>query len=266
MDIGTRLGHYDITGRLGAGGMGEVYRARDSKLDRDVAIKVLPEAVATDSTLLARFEREAKMLAAVVHPNIATVHGVEAAGDRPYLVMELVHGTTLADRLGDGPLPLEEAKEIITQIARGLEAAHKQAIVHRDLKPANIVITPDGLVKIIDFGIAKALAPETDSAALGTPPDGPTAALELTATGTQIGTAPYMSPEQVRGGEIDARADIWAFGCVAYETLTGRRAFDRKTAADTLSAILREEPDWEGLPPETPARSPTPWPRPASTP
>lgn len=234
--------------QLGAGGMGEVYRAHDRDLDRDVAIKILS---ADDATSLARFRREAKLLAAINHPNIATVHGVHTSPDGPYLVMEVVEGNTLTDRLDEGPIPVEEALRICAQIARGVEAAHTQGIVHRDLKPANVVVLADGRVKVLDFGIAKTLAasapPESDA-----PTAMATVSPELTAVGAVVGTAPYMSPEQVRGQPVDERCDIWGFGCILYELLTGQRAFGAETPADTLSAVLEHEPDWMALPSAVP--------------
>jgi serine/threonine protein kinase len=216
---GTRLGAYEITGSLGAGGMGEVYRATDTRLEREVAIKVLPESVAADANRIARFEQEAKTLAVLNHPNIAQIHGLEQADGMTALVMELVDGPTLADRIAKGPLPPEEALGIAMQIADALEAAHGRGIVHRDLKPANIKLRSDGTVKVLDFGIAKAL--ETRAGMSG--PQAPSLTTPaMTQAGILLGTAAYMSPEQARGKAVDQRADIWAFGCVLYEMLTGR--------------------------------------------
>jgi serine/threonine protein kinase len=236
---GTAFGAYLVSGLLGAGGMGEVYRARDPKLGRDVAIKVLPEAVANDPDRLSRFTREARLLAALNHPNVGAIYEVEDAGGLRGLVLELIEGPTLADRLGGGALPAREALGIARQIAAALEAAHAKGIIHRDLKPANVKLTPAGVVKVIDFGIAKAMA--DDSA-------GAPGSLTATSTGMIVGTAAYMSPEQARGGPIDKRTDIWAFGCVLYEMLTGRQPFDAVTASDQIARILEHEPAWDKLP------------------
>ncbi len=231
--------------------MGEVYRARDSRLGRDVAIKVLPEAVAKDHERLARFEREAQVLASLNHPNIATIHGVEDSGGAHALVMELVEGPTLEDRIAQGPIPVEEALPIAREIAEGLEYAHERGIIHRDLKPANVKLTGDGKVKILDFGLAKALDPVAGALS----PDvtrSPTITAAATQAGVVIGTAAYMSPEQARGKSVDKRADIWAFGCVLSEMLTGKRLFHGETVSDTLAAVLRADIDWETLPAGTP--------------
>ena len=245
---GTRLGPYEIRAPLGAGGMGEVYRATDTRLGREVAIKVLPQAVAADPERLARFEREAKVLASLNHPAIAAIYGVEESGPAKALVMELVEGPTLSDRLLSGPLALDEALRVARQIAAALEAAHDKGIVHRDLKPANVKLTADGDVKVLDFGLAKALdAPGSSDLA-----QSPTITAMATQHGVILGTAAYMSPEQARGGAVDKRADIWAFGCVLYEMLTGRRPFAEDTVSDTLAAVLRGEVDWSALPPATP--------------
>jgi hypothetical protein len=251
--IGTSLSHYRITGRLGRGGMGEVYRATDANLGRDVAIKVLPEEVAGDPDRLARFRREAQLLAALDHPNVAHVYGLEEAAGKPFLVLELVEGEDLAERLRRGALPVDEAADVARQIAEALEEAHERGIVHRDLKPANVKLTPDGRVKVLDFGLAKAL---TDHLASGPAPDAsqsPTLAAHGTQAGVILGTAAYMSPEQARGKAVDRRADIWAFGCVLFELLTGRPLFAADTVSDTLAAVLRSEPDWSSLPAGTPA-------------
>jgi Tol biopolymer transport system component len=237
---GARLGAYEIIGPLGAGGMGEVYRALDSSLGRDVAIKVLPEAVAHHPERLARFEREARLLASLSHPNIAVVHGLERSAGSCYLVMELVKGETLAERSTRGAMPLQETLDIFKQIAEGLEAAHGQSIIHRDLKPANIMVTPNGTAKILDFGLAKVVSPE-DSGFLS---QSPTLSSSPTMAGIVMGTAAYMSPEQARGDPVDRRTDIWAFGCLLYEAVTGRRAFPGRTTSDTIATVLREEPDW----------------------
>ncbi|MEE9235637.1 MAG: protein kinase, partial [Candidatus Acidoferrales bacterium] len=247
---GTRLGHYKVLEPIGAGGMGEVYRARDSKLDRDVALKVLPEAFSKDAERMARFTREAHVLASLNHPNIAAIYGVEESGDTRCLVLELVEGPTLAERLRPGPLPLEDALPLARQIAEALEAAHEKGIVHRDLKPSNIKVTEAGTVKVLDFGLAKALEPET---APTDPSRSPTVSEIATRSGVILGTATYMSPEQARGARVDKRADVWAFGCVLYEMLTAKRTFQSDSVQDTLAAVLRAEPDWNRLPPETPA-------------
>src|ERR1700739_1549193 len=211
---GTRLGSYEVVAQIGAGGMGKVYRARDTKLGRDVAIKVLPEAFAHDADRLARFQREAKMLAALNHPNIATIHGLEQSNGTSYLVMELVSGETLADRVKrDGAVPIEEALTIAKQIAEALEAAHEKGIIHRDLKPSNVKVTPEGKVKVLDFGLAKAFAGDGVNE---DPSNSPTLSVAATMHGVILGTAAYMSPEQARGKSVDKRTDIWAFGCVLY--------------------------------------------------
>jgi Tol biopolymer transport system component len=242
---GHRLGVYEVGEQIGAGGMGEVYRARDTRLGRDVAIKVLPGGFVTDRDRLARFAREARMLAALNHPNIATIHGVEEADGVRALVMELVPGETLAERIVRGPLKIADALTIAIQIADALDAAHEKGVVHRDLKPANIKVTPSGAVKVLDFGLAKA----TDANAA----DAPTITVGGTGTGVIVGTAAYMSPEQARGQPVDKRTDIWAFGCVLYEMLTGRAAFHATTISDTIARVLDREPDWSTLPAATPA-------------
>jgi eukaryotic-like serine/threonine-protein kinase len=243
---GSRVGSYEVSDLLGAGGMGEVYRARDTRLGRDVAIKILPERFASDSDRRARFEREAQLLASLNHPNIATVHGLE---DRA-LVMELVEGPTLADRLRRGPLPIPEALAIARQLVDALEAAHGRGIVHRDLKPANVKVRPDGTVKVLDFGIAKLSASAvTDGIADVT---GDVTAFGETRPGLVLGTTAYMSPEQARGHSVDARTDIWAFGCVLFELLTGAAPFDGGTVTDTVAAILERQPSWGRLPAGTP--------------
>ena len=239
------LGHYEILEPLGRGGMGEVFRARDTKLERDVAIKVLPEDFVNDEDRLARFEREAKLLAALNHPNIATIHNLEEDGDTHFLVLELVKGVPLDRRLGKGSLSIEEALDLGRQAAEALEAAHAEGIIHRDLKPANIIVTPEGRVKVLDFGVAKIVQPKGDLA-------GTAHETDLTMAGKLVGTAPYMSPEQIRGRPADVRSDIWSFGCVLFEALSGRPAFVRNTAAETMSAILEHEPDFDALPASTP--------------
>jgi serine/threonine-protein kinase len=247
---GTRLGPYEILAPLGAGGMGEVYRATDSKLRREVAIKVLPAAFGEDPERLARFEREAQVLASLNHPNIAAIYGLEEGQGIRALVMELVEGDDLSALIARGPLPVSEALPIARQIAEALEAAHEQGIVHRDLKPANIKVRADGAVKVLDFGLAKAMDPAGISAA--DPANSPTLTGRATQLGMILGTAGYMSPEQARGKAVDKRADIWAFGVVLYELLTGRLAFAGETVSDTLAAVLKTDPDWGALPAGTP--------------
>ena len=253
LEPGTRLGPYEITAQIGVGGMGEVYRATDTKLDRQVAIKVLPEAVASDPERLARFDREAKTLAALNHPGIAAVYGLEDSDGSKALVMELVEGPTLADRIAQGAIPVDEALPIAKQIAEALEAAHAQGIIHRDLKPANIKLRPDGTVKVLDFGLAKAMEP-----AAGVSPSAfmsPTITTPaMTQAGMILGTAAYMSPEQARGKPVDKRADIWAFGCVLYEMLTGRRAFEGEDLSLTLARVLERDVDLDALPSSCPER------------
>jgi serine/threonine protein kinase len=228
--------------------MGEVYRAKDTELDREVAVKVLLEAVAQDPDRIARFEREARLLASLSHQNIATLHGLEEHEGQRYLVMELAEGATLAERLERGFLPADEALEIALQIAKGLEAAHEAGIVHRDLKPANVLLSPEGRVKVLDFGLAKAWQAEEGDSDLT---HSPTLTAQMTAGGVLLGTAAYMSPEQARGKLLDNRTDIWAFGCVLYEMLTGQKPFQGETVTDVLAAVLTFEPDWESLPETT---------------
>jgi len=243
--IGTTLSHYEILEKLGAGGMGVVYRARDTKLGRDVAIKVLPADVSQDAERLSRFEREARLLASLNHPNVATLHGFEEDSGRRFLVMELVEGETLAERIARHPLPLEEALPLFRQMAEGLEAAHEKGIIHRDLKPSNVKITPEGKVKVLDFGLAKAFA---SSPAGGRQSESPTVTRSPSESGVILGTAAYMSPEQARGKTLDKRTDIWAFGCCLFEALTGRAAFLGETVSDTIAKILEREPAWGALP------------------
>ncbi len=275
LTAGTRLGTYEIVSLLGIGGMGEVYRARDTKLHREVAIKVLPEAFTEDPERLARFEREARLLASLNHPNIAGIYGLEESNGTRFLVLELVPGQTLAEaihgtatekeraaraaegesgRAGghSGALDIEDALKICSQIAEALEAAHEKGIIHRDLKPANIKITPDEKVKVLDFGLAKAFAPAESSPNLSMSPTSPTLALGSMRSGVILGTAPYLSPEQARGKPLDKRTDIWSFGCVLYEALTGCQAFFGETVSDTIAAILQREPDWNALPESVP--------------
>ena len=248
LSVGLQLGPYEILSPLGAGGMGEVYRARDSRLGREVAIKVLRDDFAQDPERLARFEREARLLASLNHPNIATIYGLEEANGLRFLVMELVPGPTLADRLQGRPLALGEVLAVGRQVAEGLEAAHEKGVIHRDLKPSNIKVTPQGRVKLLDFGLAKALAPEASD------PWHLTVSFEATRDGVILGTPAYMSPEQARGKPLDKRTDLWSFGCVLYEMLAGTRAFAGETGSDVLVAILEREPDWSALPATTPAR------------
>ena len=247
---GADVGPYRVIALLGAGGMGEVFRARDSKLHRDVALKVLPSAFEFDPDRLARFRREAQMLAALNHPHIAAIYGLEESKGRQALVLELVEGDTLAKRIEGGPLRLADALTMARQIAEALQAAHDKGIIHRDLKPANIKVTPAGVVKVLDFGLAKTAAGDLP---LTNAWPAPTEAGE-TRVGAILGTAAYMSPEQARGEEVDARTDVWAFGCVLFEMLAGRRAFAADTAADSLGKILDQEPDWSVLPTSTPAK------------
>jgi serine/threonine-protein kinase len=250
---GSRLGSYEVVGALGAGGMGEVYRALDTRLDRHVAIKILPEAVRADPERTARFEREAKLLASLNHPNIAGIYGLERASDEQFIVMELVEGETLADRIARGPIPVPEALQIAKQIAEALEAAHEAGVIHRDLKPANVKVRPDGTVKVLDFGLAKALGGDslTSSATLTNSPT-ITSPVAVTGVGTLLGTAAYMSPEQAVGKGADKRSDLWAFGVVLLEMLTGRPVFAGETISHVLAAVLRDEPDWARLPSATP--------------
>jgi Tol biopolymer transport system component len=248
---GARVGVYEITAQIGEGGMGEVYRARDTKLDRDVAIKILPEAFANDSDRLARFQREAKTLASLNHPNIAIIHGLEEAGDVHALVMELVEGDDLSQRIAHGAIPLDETLPIAKQIAEALEAAHEHGIIHRDLKPANIKVRADGTVKVLDFGLAKAMEPTgAMSASASMSPTITTPA--MTHAGIILGTAAYMSPEQARGRPVDKRSDVWSFGAVVFEMLTGRRAFAGADITETMVSVISKEPEWALLPSSTP--------------
>ena len=250
--IGRSLGIYEITELLGKGGMGEVYRGRDPQLKRDVAIKVLPEAVASDPQRLARFEREAQLLAALNHANIAAIYGLGEADGTRFLVLELVEGETLEERLQRGSLDVHTALQIGKQIAEALEEAHGKGIVHRDLKPGNVKVTPEGRVKVLDLGLAKALVEEGGVKQAMDLSQSPTMAVGGTVAGVILGTAAYMSPEQARGKVVDARADIWSFGCVMYELLAARRAFGGETVSDTMAAILKEEPAWGALPADVP--------------
>ena len=255
LERGTRLGPYEIESVLGAGGMGEVYRARDTLLKRDVAIKVLPLAFAGDPERIARFQREAEVLATLNHPNIAAIHGLHDSDGVRSLVLEFVDGPTLADRIGARPMPLDEVLAIARQIADALEAAHARGIIHRDLKPANVKVRPDGTVKVLDFGLAKALEARSaqESVNFGVSQSPTITSPAMTRVGVVLGTAAYMSPEQARGHDADERSDLWAFGCVLFEMLTGRRAFEGDEVSDTLAAVLRAEPDVSALPNTTPA-------------
>ena len=254
LSAGTRLGQYDVVASIGAGGMGEVYRARDTRLGRSVALKALPPGFADDAERRARFEREAQILAALNHPHIAAIHGFEQIDGHRFLVLELVDGGTLADRIQNGPVPVDAALEIAREIALALEAAHEKGIVHRDLKPSNIAFTAGGSVKVLDFGLARA-TPEGQAARDANPDHSPTitSPVTLTGLGVILGTAAYMSPEQARGAVADARSDVWGFGCVLYEMLTGARAFEGTDVSDTLAAVLRSPPDWTRLPGTVPA-------------
>ncbi|MGH9662562.1 MAG: serine/threonine-protein kinase, partial [Bryobacteraceae bacterium] len=242
---GTRLGPYEILELLGAGGMGEVYRAHDPRLGRDVALKVLSAVFARDADRMARFQREAQVLASLNHPNIATLHGLEESGEVRALVMELVEGATLA-----GPLALPDALAIARQITEGLEAAHEKGVIHRDLKPANVKVTPQGVVKLLDFGLAKALDDVPGASSSGA---SPTLSLAATRAGVILGTAAYMSPEQARGKPVDRRADIWAFGVVLVEMLTGHPMYGGEMVADILASVINAPPPMDRLPADTPA-------------
>ena len=249
--LGTTVSHYKILEKIGQGGMGEVYRAEDTSLKREVAIKVLPEQFTQDPQRLARFEREAQLLAQLNHPNIAAIYGFEEADATHFLVLELVPGETLAERVAKGALPVDETLEFCRQIAEGVEAAHEKGVIHRDLKPANVKVTPEGKVKILDFGLAKAFEAETPVTDIS---QSPTLTEEMTRAGVILGTAAYMSPEQAKGKPVDKRADIFAFGCLLYELLTGKRAFEGETITETLGAIIHKAPDWEALPGATSQR------------
>ncbi len=247
--IGKTLGHYQISGHIGKGGMGEVFQAKDQVLGRDVAIKVLPDEFARDTDRVARFQREAKLLASLNHPNIAAIYGLEQSEGKNFLVLELVEGQTLADRIKAGPIPVEESLKLALQIAEALEAAHEKGVIHRDLKPANIKVTPDAKVKVLDFGLAKAYAGDQEVNLSNSP----TLSDAATRQGVILGTAAYMSPEQAKGKNVDKRADIWAFAVVLFEMLTGRQLFTGETVSETLAAVLMREPDWSLLPRNTPA-------------
>jgi serine/threonine protein kinase/Tol biopolymer transport system component len=249
--IGKTLVHYEITAEIGKGGMGEVYQAKDMKLGRDVAIKVLPEEFALDTDRVARFQRKAKLLASLNHPNIAAIYGLEESEGIHFLVMELIEGETLKDRIKSSHIPVEDALKLSLQMAEALEAAHEKGVIHRDLKPANIKVTPDGKVKILDFGLAKAYAGDQENVNLA---DSPTISAAATQQGVILGTAAYMSPEQAKGKSVDKRADIWAFGVVFFEMLTGRQLFTGETASETLASVMKSEPEWDSLPPNLHSR------------
>ena len=248
--IGQNISHYRITSKLGQGGMGEVYRATDTKLNREVALKVLPEAFASDTQRMARLSREAQMLASLNHPNIASIYGLEEADGRQALVLELVEGETLADRIKRGAIPLEESLKLALQIAEALEVAHEKGIIHRDLKPANVKDTPEGVVKVLDFGLAKAMEEEVVPGDIS---QSPTISQLATKAGMILGTAAYMSPEQARGKPVDRRTDIWAFGVVLYEMLTGKMAFQQEDISLTLASVMRDDPKWDALPGKLPS-------------
>ena len=253
LTVGSRIAHYDVTALIGEGGMGQVYQATDTKLNRQVALKILPEAFATDPDRLARFQREAQVLASLNHPGIAAIYGLEESDGTRALVLELVEGPTLADRIAKGPIPVDEALPIAKQIAEALEAAHEAGVIHRDLKPANIKVREDGTVKVLDFGLAKAL----DTTPQGDPSQSPTLTAAATQMGVIMGTLAYMSPEQARGRTVDKRADIWSFGVVLYEMLTGKRLFQGDDVSLTLAKVLEKEPTWEALPSAAPPRMAT---------
>jgi len=250
LSIGARLGHYEVLSLLGQGGMGEVYKARDTMLKRDVALKVLPASFLRDPERMARFQREAEVLASLDHPNVGPIYGIVDSEDSRGLVLALIEGPTLADQIALGPLPLDEALSISKQIIDALEYAHDRGVVHRDLKPANIKITPEGVVKVLDFGLAKVLLEdEPPKSSLG---NSPTLTLGHTGAGVILGTAAYMSPEQAVGRPADRRSDIFSFGAVLYEMLAGKRAFRGASAPDVLEAVVKNDPDWSALPPGTP--------------
>ena len=244
MEPGSKLGHYEVLSLLGKGGMGEVWRARDTKLGREVAIKTLPEEFAKNADRLARFEREAKLLASLNHPNIAAIHGFEEDNGTHFLVLELVEGDTLADRLNRGAIPVEDSLKLALQIADALKAAHDKGVIHRDLKPLNIKVTDDDNVKVLDFGLAKAFAGDE---AESTVSNSPTLSMAATQQGVILGTAAYMSPEQAKGRSVDKRTDVWAFGCVLYEMLTGHQSFGKSDVTESLAAVISLQPDWTTL-------------------
>jgi serine/threonine-protein kinase len=249
LSSGSKIGQYEVVNLIGAGGMGEVYRAHDTRLNRDVALKVLPEAFARDAQRMARFEREAKVLASLNHPNIAAIYGLEESGPIRALVMELVEGPTLAERILSAPMPVDETLPIARQVADAVEYAHDKNVIHRDLKPANIKVTAEGTVKVLDFGLAKALSDEVAAEDMS---NSPTLSMAATRQGVILGTAAYMSPEQAKGKTVDRRADVWAFGAVLYEMLAGKQAFHGEDVTEILAAVVRADPDWNRLPSKTP--------------
>src|SRR5579862_7218846 len=245
LSAGDKIGHYEVLSLLGKGGMGEVYKARDTTLKRDVALKVLPAAFLRDPDRMARFQREAEVLAALDHPNIGHIYGIVDSADSRALVLALIEGPTLAGRIAAGPQPLDEALAVSKQIIEALEYAHDRGVVHRDLKPANVKITPDGVVKVLDFGLAKVLEDEPPKSSLA---NSPTLTLGHTRAGVILGTAAYMSPEQAVGRPVDRRSDIFSFGALLFEMLTGQRAFAGATTPDVLEAVVKDDPDWSKLP------------------
>jgi len=249
LQVGQQLGSYEITSLIGKGGMGEVYRARDSKLKRDVAIKALPDEFSRDHDRLVRFQREAEVLAALNHSNIASIYDLQEANESRFLVMELVEGETLAERIARGPLPIEEALDIAKQFCEALEAAHEKGIIHRDLKPGNVKILPGGKVKVLDFGLAKALESNPSNTVLS---HSPTLSMAATNAGLILGTAAYMSPEQAKGKAADTQSDVWAFGVVLYEMLSGKPAFEGETIIEILGGVTKVAPAWNALPETTP--------------
>jgi serine/threonine protein kinase len=251
IESGQQLLHYRLTEKIGEGGMGVVWKATDTSLDREVAIKILPDEFAADAERLARFEREARVLASLNHPNLATVFGVHDGQNTRFLAMELVPGEDLAQKLARGRLPVDEAVRIARQVAEGLDAAHERGVVHRDLKPANVKVTPEGTAKVLDFDLAKASLADSPA---GDPSLSPTMSWTGSTAGVLLGTAAYMSPEQARGRDVDVRSDIWSFGCLLWECLTGQTLFGGATLSDSIGAILHTEPDWERLPADTPPR------------
>src|SRR6186713_2418733 len=247
---GTRIGAYEVVSAIGAGGMGEVYKARDTRLNRSVAIKVLPDLVASDPERAARFEREAQVLAALNHPHIGAIYGVEVgeSGKSRYLILEFIDGESLAGRLAKGALPFDEAIALARQMLDALEAAHEKGIVHRDLKPANLMLTGEGQLKVLDFGLARVIDGDPSASVANSP----TLTFAATQAGVIMGTASYMAPEQAKGRAADRRADVWAFGCVFYEMLSGKRVFDGDDVSEILAAVLRADPDWQALPADVP--------------
>ena len=252
LNAGTKLGQYEIVAPLGAGGMGEVYRARDTKLNRDIALKLIPDIFAEDSQRMIRFQREAQLLASLNHANIASIYGVEESGGNFALVLELVEGVDLSEKLKSGTLPLDESLEFAIQIAEALEAAHERGVIHRDLKPANVMITTAGKAKVLDFGLAKALEGDGEGGQDPSQSLSPTLTAAATKMGVIMGTAAYMSPEQARGKTADRRSDIWSFGVVLFEMLARKQIFAGEMVSDTLAAVLKDDPDWSLLPPDTP--------------